>query len=134
MEKLHCTEDLCQACQSIDFDLAFCSPGEGGAPFQTWSEIRASAEKGCKLCAMITGAQSVPEGTEPNHEELLLCCVWNYYDGEKEYFRGSACIIFYTPSRYAIKLGLSVDEGKISLLSISGLFVKNDLMFVQTPN
>ena len=111
---------LCQVCQSIDFDKAFCCPGDGGAPFQTWGSLRASAHSGCELCILIEREHDEHGRKGLESDEKMLCCVWNYYEGEKERFRGSARIIFFNSSQ-AIRLGIFVDEGDGFLSSYSSV-------------
>lgn len=102
---------LCKACTSINFDKALCSPEFGGAPLQTYNSLEKEALAGCELCKAIRDKSN--EGQErAAGDELILVCVWNWFEGPEEDFRGSAVIIFFQrPSNWSVTMGVFIDEG-----------------------
>lgn len=107
---------LCKACTSIDFDKALCSPEFGGAPLQTYNSLENEALAGCELCKAIRDKSN--EGQErAAGGELILVCVWNWFEGPKEDYRGSAVIIFFQrPSNWSVMMGVFIDEGSFEII------------------
>ena len=103
---------LCAACSSIDLAKALCSPAFGGAPLQTYKELQAAASAGCELCLLITDQHNHSSGRVPKEDGLVLACIWNWYEGQEEDYRGSGVVtIFQRESRWVISLGIFVEEG-----------------------
>lgn len=102
---------LCRVCTSIDFDKALCSPEFGGTPLQTFKSLENEAVAGCELCLAIRDKSK--EGQEkPADNDMVFTCVWNWYEGQQEDYRGSAVILFFQrTSKWCIEMGVCIDEG-----------------------
>ena len=102
---------LCKACTSIDFDKALCSPEFGGAPLQTYNSLQNEALAGCELCLAIR-VKSHEDQQEAAADEMILVCIWNWFEGPKEDYRGSAVIVlFQRLSGWCVKMGVFIEEG-----------------------
>lgn len=96
---------------SVDFDKALCSPEFGGAPLQTYSSLENEALAGCELCLAIRD-KSTEDQEKADGDEMILVCIWNWFEGPSEDYRGSAVIIFFQrKSLWCVKMGIFVDEG-----------------------
>ena len=96
---------------SVDFDKALCSPEFGGAPLQTYNSLENEALAGCELCLAIK-AKSTEHHQEAAADEMILACVWNWFEGPKEDYRGSAVVVFFQrTSGWSVNMGVFIDEG-----------------------
>ena len=104
---------LCAVCSSIDLDKALCSPEFGGTPLQTYKELKVAAWAGCELCLLIRNqSKNLSRKPAPTDDGLILACVWNWYEGLKEHYRGSAVITFFQrESSWSVVLGIFVEKG-----------------------
>ena len=102
---------LCRACKLLDFDKALCSPEFGGAPLQTYENLQNEALAGCELCLAIRDKGS-DDLRKAAPDEMVLVCIWNWFDGPKEDYRGSAVIIFFQrTSTWTVKIGVFIEYG-----------------------
>ena len=102
---------LCKACKSLDFEKALCSPEFGGAPLQTYENLENEALAGCDLCLAIRNRRS-DDQWKAAPDEMILVCIWNWFDGPKEDYRGSAIIIFFQrTSVWSVKMGVYIEYG-----------------------
>ena len=102
---------LCRACETLDFDKNLCSPEFGGAPLQTYENLVNEAFAGCELCLAIRDRDS-DDQWKAAPEEMILVCIWNWFDGPKEDYRGSAVIIFFQrTSIWSVKMGVYIEYG-----------------------
>ena len=102
---------LCRACESLDFDKALCSPEFGGAPLQTYENLENEALAGCELCLAIRDRHS-DDQWKAAPDEMILVCIWNWFDGPQEDYHGSAIIIFFQrTSVWSVKMGVYIGYG-----------------------
>lgn len=96
---------------SIDFDKALCSPEFGGAPLQSYQGLENEALAGCALCLAIRN-KSNADDRKAAVDEMILVCVWNWFEGPEEDYRGSAVIIFFQrTSGWSVNMGIFIEEG-----------------------
>jgi hypothetical protein len=109
---------LYETCQSIDFSRTNNSPEEGGAKHhKNYEALKESATNGCELCRLIAAQLLKTREPEITHEQVLYN-IWNWYEGPKEVFRGSAIITFYCQnagyndgSGWTVYLGIVAEGG-----------------------
>jgi len=110
---------LCDTCRSIDFSQANCSPEDGGAKHhKSYETLKESATNGCELCHLIVETLLETTGEPEIFHEQVLCNIWNWYEGPKEGFKGSATIVFYCENAgynsgagWTVTFGVAAEEG-----------------------
>lgn len=114
---------LCRACMSVDFDKALCSPEFGGAPLQTFKSLESEALAGCELCLAIQD-KSNEKQQQGAADDMIFVCVWNWFEGPQEDYRGSAAILFFQrPSNWCVEMGIFIEEGNCWNQPIEGQHV-----------
>ena len=103
---------LCSACQSINFDEAYCSPGEGGAKLGVEFGLKLASSSNCELCQLIR-EELIDRSPQPMFKGgEILCNVWNWYSGPASKYRGSATMVIHEEgSNWTVYFSITADEG-----------------------